>query len=268
MAETARSSPEYDYRAKHLDKGGDYDAALARDAFDAFISAREQALVYDLVRSLFPYGVPRYLDFACGTGRIARVVEPLAVRSWGVDVSETMLVEARSKCRRTTFLRRDLTREAAGIEPVQLVTAFRFFGNAQQQLRQEAIGAIRQVLSPGGVLMLDNHTNPWTLRRGLRRLMRRSDEELVGDLHYWKLRRLLVAAGFRIVATRGIGFWIARARFAEPRMLWSPAAAVLERAFSHLAGAGPFSPVHLVVARKGRAGATAARRARAVGLAP
>src|SRR5213076_3244584 len=125
---SVESSPEgAPYRHSHLVKGADYDAALARDPFDAFITARERALLLQAVGSLFPRGIPRYLDFACGTGRITQWVAPLAARSYGADVSEKMLAQARSKCRGTAFLLRDLTREPAGLEPVQLVTAFRFF---------------------------------------------------------------------------------------------------------------------------------------------
>src|SRR5207244_953589 len=101
--------------------------------------------------------VPRYLDFASGTGRMTEVVVPLDVQSYGVNLSEQMLAQARSKYPRTTFLLRNLTREPSGLEPVQLATAFRFLGNAQDGLREDAITAIHEVLAEYGVLILDNH---------------------------------------------------------------------------------------------------------------
>ena len=211
-----------DYRHSHLGRGTDYDAALATDPFDAFLAARERALLLQLVARFFPREIPRYLDFACGTGRITQLIAPRAAQSYGVDVSEKMLSQARTKCPGTTFLLQDLTRERAAIEPVQLVTAFRFFGNAQDELRRDAISAIRDVLAPGGLLILDNHRNPWTVRRGIRYVLGdRHSEAGDGrlDLHHWKLRHLLTRGGFRIVSMRGIGFWVVRARLAQPHIL-------------------------------------------------
>ena len=241
-----------DYRHSHLDRGPDYDEGLARDPFDAFIAARERVLLSQAVGRLFPHGIPRYLDFACGTGRITQVVAPFAAQSYGVDISENMLAQARSKCPATTFLLRDLTREPAGIAPVQLVTAFRFFGNAQDGLREDAIAAIRALLAEHGILILDNHRNPWTVQTGLRRLAgERNNEPHDGrlDLNHWKLCRLLTRGGFRIVSIRGIGFWVFRARLAQTRVLASRAAAVLEYA-SCLPLLGRFSPAYVLVAKK------------------
>jgi SAM-dependent methyltransferase len=243
---------DWDYRDTHLHRGADYDAALAGDPFDVFLGTRERALLLEAVHRWFPQGIPRYLDFACGTGRITQVVAPLAVHSYGVDIAETMLAVARTKCPQTTFLLRDLTREAAAIEPVQLITAFRFFGNAQDELRRDALRALHAVLADDGVLILDNHRNPWTLRNGIRRLVGRRSDELVGmrlDLHYGKLRRLLTAAGFRIESIQGIGFWMVRASLVEPHILNSRAARLLE-GVSRCSSVGPFSPGYVVVATK------------------
>ena len=241
-----------DYRQSHLERGADYDAALVHDPFDAFLAARERALLLEAVAREFPQGIRRYLDFACGTGRITQLVAPLAAQSYGVDVSETMLAQARAKCPGTTFLLRDLTHEPAGIEPVQLVTAFRFFGNAQDELRQDAIRAIHDVLAERGILILDNHRNPWTVRQGIRRLVGdRADATGDGrlDLHHWKLRRLLIRGGFQVASLRGIAFWLFRARLAQADVLESRAAALLEH-MSRLPILGRFSPAYVVVARK------------------
>jgi len=110
---TAESSSP-DYRHSHLHKGAEYDAALANDPIDAFLAVRERALLLRALERLFPQGLSRYLDFACGTGRITEIVAPFALRSYGVDVSETMLAQAPAKCPHTTFLLRDMTREPPG----------------------------------------------------------------------------------------------------------------------------------------------------------
>ena len=86
-----------DYRASHLAKGGQYDASLAESPFDAYMSAWERKHLPNLLRRFYPAGPQRYLDFACGTGRITEQVAPLAKQSTGVDISPTMIEEARKK---------------------------------------------------------------------------------------------------------------------------------------------------------------------------
>ena len=80
-----------DYRRSHLQKGSDYDAALATTPFDRYMARQEARMAQAVVDRLFPKGVPRYLDFACGTGRIISLLEGRADKVYGVDVSPTML---------------------------------------------------------------------------------------------------------------------------------------------------------------------------------
>jgi SAM-dependent methyltransferase len=139
-----------DYRRSHLRKGADYEASLATAPFDRYMAKHESRLVAWFLDRYFPGGVPAYLDFACGTGRITTQVEPRAARSYAVDVSERMIAEARQKCQKTIFILQDITRQALQLANVDLVTSFRFFGNAQDALRQEALAALHAVLRPRG----------------------------------------------------------------------------------------------------------------------
>lgn len=239
-------APSSDYRTSHLEKGTTYDNALGGSALDRYLASCEKRLILTLTSRLFPGGIPRYLDFACGTGRIAAILEEYARESYGIDVSETMLAEAHRKCRRTILTRIDITRERLRLEPVDLVTAFRFFGNAQDELRVSALGAIRESLRPGGYLLLNNHRNPWAVRNLLLRL---SGDRSVEDLHYRKLRRLLVQAGFELVRTYGVGFWLVRARLVRDPILDSRAAGLLEP-ISRIRPLGPFCPDAVILARK------------------
>ena len=199
------------YRDSHLGKGADYDAALAGDPFDAYMARREREIVLALLARLQRAGVRRSLDFACGTGRITQLLDGVA--------------EARAKCPRTQFFIQDISEQPLPIAPVQLVTAFRFFGNAEDGLRARALQAIHRSLAPGGYLLLNDHENPWSLHRLLRRLV---GEQARADLHHWKLRRLLRHAGFRARRTFGIGLWIYRAKLQRPEVLNSHWADALE----------------------------------------
>lgn len=234
------------YRLSHLTKGADYDRDLAGDPFDVYMARREREILLAILPRLFPHRLLRSLDFACGTGRIAQILDGIAEQPCGVDVAETMLAEARGKCPRTRFFLHDITEAPLPVEPVQLVTAFRFFGNAENDLRIRALHAIRRCLTPGGYLLLNNHENPWTISALLRRV---AGQRPRADLHHWKLRRLLQLAGFQVRRTYGVGLWIYRARLRRADALSSKWATVLER-LSLLPFLGRFCPDAVIVAQR------------------
>lgn len=236
-----------DYRESHLHKGSIYDKCIAGEAISIYAENIQMALVRDFINSKFSGRIPKYLDFACGTGRIINVFAPMADDSVGIDVSESMIAEARIKCPDAKFIVTDVTRELVEIDRVNLVTAFRFFGNAQDELRHGALLAINDLLVPGGYLILNNHRNPWTLRQLTYRLGGGRDE--FADLTYFKMCHILREAGFRIVRCWGIGWWIALTRLTTPKVLQSRTAGVLE-SLSSLPPVRPFCPEILVIARK------------------
>jgi predicted TPR repeat methyltransferase len=238
---------EMDYRQSHVGKGADYDRDLAAGAFDSYMTARESVLLPALVRELFPQPPPKYLDFACGTGRITSLVEPLTRESWGVDVSESMIAEASRKCPQTRFVLRDLTTEPLPDRDFDLATAFRFFGNAQDDLRRAAFGAISRHLVKGGYFIFNNHRNLGSGRALLQRASGRFADH--ADLDLAKIRRLMEPAGLEVVRTTGIGWWQLAHRFERPALLRSRLAAIIEP-ISTVNAVAPFCPAYIVVARK------------------
>lgn len=233
-----------DYRLSHLRRGADYDKRLGADALDSYMASAEAQWLSRTVRALYPGGVPRYLDFACGTGRITEIVAPLAREAVGIDVSRSMLEVAAAKCPRVRFVESDATRGRPDIGSFDLVTAFRFFGNAQEELRKDALRAIVSLLRPGGHLILNNHRNPYALAAILNRATGGADEM---DLHYFKLSRLLRSNGIEIVQVRAIGFWLFRSRL-FPKAEFD-GSSLREQLFKSRAFA-PFSPDTLLVGRR------------------
>ena len=234
-----------DYRQTHLDKGGVYDATIASLPWDAYMARWEAAYLREVVPALVG-GAGRYLDFACGTGRITEVVAPLVREAVGVDLSDSMLAEARRKCPGAHFVRADLTSEDVDIGQFDLATSFRFLGNAGPELRQAALGAIAKRLRPEGFLIVNNHRNPRAIGTLLAKLDG-SRHDL--DLTHGMLVRLLADAGFRITRVRPIGFWVVRARYRQSAILESERATTRERLFRHRAWAR-WAPDCVVVAQK------------------
>jgi SAM-dependent methyltransferase len=237
------------YRQSHLKRGHEYDATLAASPFDDYLSRAESVYLGRLLGTVLPARTGRYLDFACGTGRITSELESHADESVGVDVSDSMLQAARERCRFTQFIHADITRESAreehGLSGFDLVTAFRFFGNAEPALRRDALRAINRALRRGGCLVLDNHRNPYTLARWAHRL---TGGRTGARLGYFELCSLLRETGFRLRWQRPIGAWLYRTGLYRKLRGVDPAGWP-ENGFGH-PWLAPFAPNALIAAVK------------------
>ena len=78
-----------------------------------------------------------HLDFACGTGRILEYFAGRVDSSTGVDVSDSMMEVAGRWPPKAELIEADLTQnDVLGDRRFNLITAFRFFPNAEPELRQ------------------------------------------------------------------------------------------------------------------------------------
>lgn len=241
-------STSEDYRSSHVARGDHYDELLATVPFDAYMTHWERRHLEAIVRELFPAGVPRYLDFACGTGRATATVAPLARTTVGVDVSPSMLAVARAKLPDATFHLADLTKEDPDLGRFELITSFRFFGNAQDELREGVLRALVARLAPGGYLVINSHRNP----RALYSLLDRASGGDAGsmDLHLGKLRTLLGRHGLQIRRRQPIGAWMFRSRMLQSYEPDDPVAVANEQRFSHPLLAS-IAPDVVIVAQRG-----------------
>lgn len=149
------------YRASHTyaGKASEYDSHF-HYRYRAYLWEQEQMVLRRIIAKHHPSGAVNCLDFACGTGRILEFLEKMTDRTTGVDVSAEMLSRARSKLFRTELIRGDLTTEPLlRNRQYNLITAFRFFLNAEKELREEAMRVLASLLTPDGVLVFNNHMN-------------------------------------------------------------------------------------------------------------
>ena len=239
-------STDEDYRHSHLKRGDSYDATLAGVPFDAYMARAENEHLRRIVPALFASTKPRYLDFACGTGRITSTVAPMCAEAVGVDISPSMLEQARRKTPSATFIHADVTRADVDLGQFDLVTAFRFFGNAQHDLRVAVMKTLQRVLKPGGYLIINSHRNPHSLAVLLHTLT--GGEPHGMDLNYFKLKALLRDCGFEVVQVHPIATWMYRARI-QGQQHDAAVAQKLERRYSSAIFA-PIAPDTLLVARK------------------
>lgn len=229
------------YRQSHLgaDKARSYDEDLwdprTAKGLDWLI---EQQLLADVLRDAVPPGARSAADFACGTGRILEFLSRYVPSPAGIDISPDMLALARARCPRAVLILGDTTTThdlAPG--PFDLITAFRFFLNAEPSLRSQVLTWMGRSLRPGGVVIANFHLNPVSLR-GMYLRLRTTRVTRPSMMSINDACRLFEAHAFTIRQILGYSFLPYRR---DGRTLLAPAA---RRAVeTRLAGIGALRPV-------------------------
>ncbi len=205
-AQTESSHRSFDYRRSHLDpdKGLGYDRRYRDLPWRRYLWSREQAVLRRIVADHLDDRPIRYLDFACGTGRIMQFLQPQVASCSGIDLSDTMLQLCRDKLPDAEIIAADLTeRDVLAARQFDLITAFRFFTNAQPELRRQALAILARHLADDGVLVINNHRNASSL-------LLRTSRILNKDLHCMseqEVGELTIEAGLSIIDAFPIGLW-------------------------------------------------------------
>jgi|HubBroStandDraft_6_1064221.scaffolds.fasta_scaffold890399_1 SAM-dependent methyltransferase len=134
------------------------------------------------------------IDFGCGTGANLPLLQKIAIHVMGLDESEKSVAIAESYA---------TTRRPSEFLPsggVDLVFCNGVFHHIRPPKRPEVIRYIRDCLRPDGIFALwdNNPYNPGT-RLVAKRIAFETDSVMIGAR---EARRLLRAAGFRILSTR------------------------------------------------------------------
>lgn len=153
----------------------------------------------------------RYLDFACGTGRIISALEDLFAESTGLDLSQAMLDTARSKIRKASLLCGDFESGSFNQwnDHFHCITAFRFLPNVEETIGRRALFWWKKILHPQGLLIVNTHLNPWSYKillwpwHALKSLLSRKPMPRYYPVSLMK--RELESAGFEVIHVYGAG---------------------------------------------------------------
>jgi ubiquinone/menaquinone biosynthesis C-methylase UbiE len=152
-----------DYRNSHTaqDKGISYQKSFTDLKYRKYIWSWEKKILNKVLKKYFINKKQiKYLDFACGTGRIIHFLEENMFESIGIDISESMLKIALENVKKSKILKIDITRKKIFDDNYfDFITAFRFFLNAQPELREEALNAISKILKQDGYFVFNIHLN-------------------------------------------------------------------------------------------------------------
>jgi len=167
-----------DYRKSHLSagKGRSYDASFSENPYRKMVWDFEKSFLMRVINEIDNYSELSHLDFACGTGRVLSYVRPHASVSVGVDISSDMLSVAREDQGASELIQADLTKDdVLGSRKFDLITAFRFFPNAEPELRLDAMKSLVRHMTPTGYLVFNNHKSTRSTRNLLARLAGRKN---------------------------------------------------------------------------------------------
>lgn len=195
-----------DYRASHVgvNTGKTYHKQFFSEDIRAIYWILEKAILKNF-RKCLPEKKLNCLDFATGTGRVAKFMHDLGDGVIGVDVSVGMLKEAKKSCPGPRYLKCDITRDEIpeiSQNYFDIILAFRFFPNAEPKLRQEALVALSKYLKDDGYLIVNHHRNPKSLWR---RISIFSGGPRC-DLDSVELIKLIESYGFVLAQMTSIGY--------------------------------------------------------------
>jgi SAM-dependent methyltransferase len=203
MEESRSTLPYID---RHKTRGPDYDETFSPELnpYRAMIWRLEQRALTAILREHPASAKITLLDFACGTGRILGHFHGHVGAATGVDVSPTMMEVARKVAPEAELIETDLTQQdALGERRFDLITAFRFFPNAEPELRRAVLLVLARHLAPHGLLVFNNHKNRNSLARRISRVLGR--EVARGTMSQAEVEALMDLAGLRILKVIPLG---------------------------------------------------------------
>lgn len=152
-----------DYRDSHtaVGKGKVYHSSFSDFQYRSLVWRWEQETMDKILQKYYKINA-EHLDFACGTGRILNYLSKKSEFVTGIDISDSMLEIAKGNHPDLEIIKADITRNNIlknEKRSFSVITAFRFFLNAQDSLRKEVLKNLYPLLKEDGIFILNNHGN-------------------------------------------------------------------------------------------------------------
>ena len=204
------------YRYSHMRKGigEEYDIKL-NNKFEHFIFDLEKIIFRHLFKKYFNFDIKSSLDFACGTGRITKELEKYSENSFAIDVSDEMLRIARKKCKKTYFLKADISqKDVLKNKKFDLILAWRFFLNSENTLKKQILLILKKHLKKSGYLIFNIHMNRFSLV-GLQFYIRKKifKQKVINTATLSEIKKLLHQTGYKIIEVYPLAHFPGRLNF-------------------------------------------------------
>lgn len=239
-----------DYRDSHRDegKGAQYEEYYKTDRWNVLLWRREQEILDEIFDRWHVAVHPAILDFACGTGRVSEYLISKTDSFMGIDISDTMLSEARRKMPGVEFILGDIVEDRQLLEGrrFDMITAFRFFVNAQPSLRNAVLRRLSGMLMADGRLVFNVHHHLGSPYVRLVRWSERRHEKTYNTMSLDEVYALLDDVDLRPVEIYGTGLaHIPKIKFPESLSL------PIDRTLAKLPGSYRVAEDLIVVAKRG-----------------
>jgi len=176
----------------------------------------------------------KYLDFACGTGRIISAVEDLTTEALGIDISPLMLARAAERARSRLVAGDVLAQSAIADRDYDVITAFRFFLNTEPEMRSAIIRDLADRLrDERSVLVFNIHGSRRSVLALTSAYRRIRGWPPLGLMSPGEVSKLVAAAGLEIQSVSGWGM-LPRRLYRSP---FRRAIGSVDRGLSRLPGA-------------------------------
>ncbi|MFA6098537.1 MAG: class I SAM-dependent methyltransferase [Patescibacteria group bacterium] len=153
------------YRDGFMTGATSYESITARKHI-SLIYKLEQDILSDFFKKINSHS-KTVLDFACGTGRWTMFLEKYFHKVTGLDISPKMIELAQQKCKQTNFYVDDITGDKnANLhfnDAFDVLTAFRFYKNAENELQINATRSLQKLVKKGGYFIFDLHLNTFSI---------------------------------------------------------------------------------------------------------
>jgi len=147
-----------------------------------------------------------HLDFACGTGRVISVLDGITEKSTGLDISKEMIEIAQEKVKKSDLLVGNILEEPEIVDSnYDLITTFRFFLNAEPELRESVMRSLSSRLRDKDSRLIFSIQGNSQSFRHLSIACRNWKGEQHHEMSLRDVRRLVEDAGLVIESWYGFG---------------------------------------------------------------
>jgi len=190
-----------EYSDSHLYKSGEeYQKKFTSFQGRSIIWSLEQKILNNFIKEK---NFNSHLDFAAGSGRVAIIFNKFVKYQYLIDISSSMLESSKEQLKNSKIINEDFRKNISlKDKKFNLITAFRFFSNAEPNLRQKGIKYLYEHLNDDGYIILNNHKNFWSIPFLISRFLFLSDG--FGMTHK-ELNILLKKNNFKIIEYFSVG---------------------------------------------------------------
>ncbi len=189
--------------------GTSYDKKL-NNKFENFIFEIEKKIIKKIIKKYYNGKISNFLDFACGTGRITKIIDKYSKLTIGVDISRDMLKIAKKKYKNIKFLNKNISKTKIN-KRFDLITAWRFFLNAEYKLKKEILLRLRDLLKENGYLIFNIHMNRSSII-GFQFFIRKKifKQKVINTMSIYDIKKLLKQTKYKLIEIYPLAYFPGR----------------------------------------------------------